>query len=79
MANTCKCSTPTTSLYKGVYLHSRKKSWVARIQVDRRDIYLGLFDSQEDAAAAYNVAASRFFGEFARLNFILAETAGEGV
>jgi hypothetical protein len=37
--------------------------------------YLGIFATAEDAAHEYDMAASDIFGEFARLNFPLAETA----
>lgn len=38
--------------------------WQCHIQKD----YLGLFDSEETAARAYNEEAKKRFGEFARLN-----------
>jgi hypothetical protein len=59
-----------TSGYKGVHLHTRLKRWVARISVDGKRIHLGLFDDPKDAAAAYNLAAIKYHGKFARLNII---------
>lgn len=53
--------------YRGVYPACRR--WVAAISVSGRNIRLGRFASAEDAARAYDVAAARHFGEFARLNF----------
>lgn len=58
----------TSSIYKGV--RCRKSSWEAFITVNHHYRYLGVFDSEVDAAAAYNGAAIEFFGEFARLNVL---------
>lgn len=52
-----------TSGYKGVYFLGGK--WAAKI----RTRYLGLFDTAQEAACAYDTEARRVFGEFARLNF----------
>ena len=42
--------------------------WRARIMVDRREINLGRFVTIDEAKAAYDKAAIKHFGEFARLN-----------
>lgn len=55
-----------TSSYKGVSRH--KKRWRAYIKFDGVQKHLGLYESEEAAARAYNVAAKELFGEFARLN-----------
>lgn len=57
------------SKYKGVSKHYDK--WSASIWADEKKTWLGRFDSEEDAARAYDKAARRLFGEFARVNFPL--------
>jgi hypothetical protein len=59
-----------TSKYKGVSFSRQSKKWVAQIMKDRKNFNLGLFDSEEEAAAAYNIAAQKLHGEFCLLNSI---------
>lgn len=66
------CNTPPrpgTSRYKGVYAHKRSGRWVAAITHGGKKQHLGYFDTQEEAARAYDQAAARLFGEYAWLNF----------
>jgi hypothetical protein len=55
-----------TSRYRGVYAYRGK--WSARIVCHGRTYFLGLHPSEKAAALAYNRAARKLFGEFARLN-----------
>ena len=57
-----------TSGYKGVCYSPRHEKWKAQIQVDRRNRHLGLFNTPEDAHAAYCFAAKSHFGEFSRVS-----------
>lgn len=61
-----------TSEYKGVHRIERKKGtrWVASIQYEKKKINLGSYDTEIEAAVAYNQAAKRFHGEFALINKI---------
>jgi hypothetical protein len=56
---------PTTSLHKGVSLDKRLNLWYARIRTNGKTKHLGYFESELDAAKAYEEAASLCFGEFA--------------
>ena len=62
-----------TSGFKGVSWHKQGKGWAAQlgIRVDgaRSKIHLGLFDTPEEAARAYDEKALELHGEFAKLNF----------
>jgi hypothetical protein len=58
-----------TSKYKGVSWDNWKCKWVVYIKINGRNKNLGRFNSEEEAAKAYDKAAVEFFGEFARLNF----------
>lgn len=57
-----------SSGFKGVHWHSARQCWIARIRVNGAEQHLGVFDSAEDAARAYDAAASQNHGEFAYLN-----------
>lgn len=50
--------------FKGVRADNNK--WMARIKINKKTVYLGSFNTREEAHAAYFEAAQRVFGEFAR-------------
>lgn len=56
--------------WRGVFRSGRTCKWQARICVRQKEIYLGTYINPIDAARAYNEAAIRYHGEFARLNTI---------
>ncbi len=61
-----------TSGFKGVSRatdRDRPNPWHARVMVDRRSVSLGYHATPEEAARAYDAAATKLHGEFARLNF----------
>ena len=59
----------TSIKFKGVCRDKARIKWMACIRVDRRQKYLGRFESEINAALAYDRAAVETFGEFALLNF----------
>jgi hypothetical protein len=66
--NNNKCGVKGVS-YKSASRRRREK-WTARIRVNQKLIHIGKFDFIEEASAAYNNAAIKYFGEFAFLNII---------
>jgi hypothetical protein len=58
-----------TSRYRGVYQKKQTGRWVAHIYRQKHQVHLGIFDTEEAAARAYDEAARRLHGLKARLNF----------
>jgi len=57
-----------TSGYKGITWNKSHRKWVSRIGINYDRLFLGDFDNKEDAARAYNEAAIKYHGEYAKLN-----------
>lgn len=70
-----KKTSKSTSKYKGVNLDTHavrnnyKKQWKAQIQVDYLSINLGRYFTEVEAAKAYDLAAVKYFADFADVNF----------
>lgn len=56
--------------FKGVSWDKRWNNWVANVWKDGKEIYVGCFKNKKEAAKAYNNAAIKHHGEFARLNTV---------
>jgi hypothetical protein len=59
----------SNSQFKGCNRAKQDKKWRARITINYKEIHLGYFNSEKDAAKAYDRAAIKHFGEFAKTNF----------
>lgn len=58
-----------TSGFKGVSWDCKNGKWQVRIGINNRNIHIGYFVNIEAAARAYDEAARKYHGEFARTNF----------
>lgn len=54
--------------FKGVSWHKQIKKYRAFIKVNYKQIHLGTFNCKIEAAKAYNKAAIKYHGDFAKLN-----------
>jgi len=59
--------------YKGVYWQKADSIWIATIQRDNKKYHLGSFKTQIEASVAYNKAAIKLHGNYAKLNKIKAK------
>jgi hypothetical protein len=59
----------SSSSFKGVFYDKRSHRWGAKCQYRGERIRLGYFDTDIEAARAYDRMAVELFGKFARLNF----------
>jgi len=66
MANT-KVQSNNTSGVKGVCLDKHRNKWLVQIKHNGKKIYIGRYDTIEEADAAYAHAAAKYHGEFGRV------------
>jgi hypothetical protein len=60
--------------YRGVCMDKRRGLWKSEIRVgDGKRKFLGYYEAKIEAAKAYNDAATKYHGEFAKLNEIKEE------
>ena len=67
--NRQKTKSKTSSRFIGVSYDKSHRKWLAKIGYRGKRIFLGRFNTEEAAARAYDAAARKYHGEFARLNF----------
>lgn len=69
-ANVGKKRKNPTSKYKGVFFEKSCNRWRAKIKKQHKDIHIGVYKTEIEAASAYNSVAKEIYGEFAFLNSI---------
>ena len=60
----------STSKYLGVSFYKKSLKWNAKIWINNKNLHLGYYVNENDAAQAYNKAALKHFGKYANLNKI---------
>lgn len=63
--------------YNGVNYYKRNKKWGASITRDGHKYFLGLFESEREAALVYNMKAEILHGSFARFNQVFTDVPVE--
>ena len=58
-----------SSRYKGVYWSKVGKVWIAKIKANNKNIQLGRFNDEAEAAKVRDLASIKYHGDFAYLNF----------
>lgn len=67
-ANT-RSKSGSKSGYKGIHPYGNTGGWRAAVSKEGKKVWSGVFDTEFEAALAYDAVARKVFGEFANLNF----------
>ena len=59
-----------SSVYKGVSYYKPTGKWMARIYTVGKTVFLGYYANEREAGLAYNLAAVKYFKNFAKLNIL---------
>ncbi len=51
--------------FKGMSYNKRENKWMARIKIDGKQIFLGYFDTEEEALKVRRKAEKKYFGDYA--------------
>ncbi len=69
MVNRRRDKSKNSSQFRGVRFRKERGRWSAQITVNGKTFWLGSYDNEIDAARAYDRAAMKYHGEFAKSNF----------
>lgn len=67
-ASSAKLGKNNITGFKGITWDKSMEKWKAKIMFNWKTIHIGAFDTKIDAAKAYDKAALKYFGEFAKTN-----------
>jgi len=59
----------STSQFKGVSYYKTTGKWQSQIKFNKKNLHLGYYSTEKDAATAYDLVAGLLFKEFAKKNF----------
>lgn len=62
----------SASKFIGVSKSKNSKKWEAAIKVDGKNLRLGFFENEIDAAKCRDKATKKYYGEYGNLNFPVA-------
>jgi hypothetical protein len=55
-----------SSKYKGVYWNKANRRWHVQLQMNKKKIWLGYYETETEARKAYEAGVGKFFGRYAR-------------
>jgi AP2-like factor (euAP2 lineage) len=67
----------TSSAYRGVTWFKPRQKWRARLKVDGREVHVGYFDDEDEAAREWNKAALVHYGPDSFQNVIERKEVGQ--
>ncbi len=65
-----------SSKHRGVSFRKQTQLWIAQVYWRGRRYFLGSFNTEREAALAYNIHAKRIIGELALLNDLSSDDHG---
>jgi hypothetical protein len=68
-AHHCKKLSSNTSGFRGIAWNNMRCAWQSTIRINGKRIFLGYCNNKLDAAVAYDMAAIKYRGDYATLNF----------